>query len=232
MKKIGLVGGISWTSTLDYYKHINQGVNQRLGGLNSAECSLYSLNFSDIEKKGWENCFELVLDACKKLILTDVDAIALCANTAHIFADKLQEEINIPILSIVKVTADAINRQNLKKVGLLGTKLTMEMDFYRDKMSTDNIEIIIPESIEDLVKIDQIIMTELGKGVIKNQSKERLINCIQNLINIGAEAIILGCTELPLIIKQSDITIPVFDTTKIHVNNIIEFIINENNALK
>ena len=225
MKKIGLVGGISWASTIDYYRLINEGVNQKMGGVHSAECSLYSLNFSDIKEKGWPNCYNLVLDACKKLVSTEIDGIALCANTAHYFADKLQEQISIPILSIVNATIDTVKKDSLKRVGLLGTKLTMEMGIYKDKMAIEDIEIISPESNEDIRKIDSIIMSELGKGLIKSQSKEFLLNSIENLIKSGAEAIILGCTELPLVIKRSDISVPVFNTTKIHVNSIVNFII-------
>ena len=134
MKKIGLVGGISWVSTLDYYKFINEGVNARLGGLNAAECMVYSLNFGDLQAKGWVNSFELLLKACKHLKNAGADSIVLCANTAHLFADELQDTLQLPILHIGTETAKAIRKAGFTKVGLLGTKFTMEMDFYKNKL--------------------------------------------------------------------------------------------------
>ena len=129
MKKIGLVGGISWTSTLDYYKYINQSINKSLGGLNSAECIIYSLNFSDVQERGWTNSYDQIFNACKSLASDNVDFIVLCANTAHLFADQIQSKIDIPILHIASATAKEIQGQRLSKVGLLGTEFTMEMDF-------------------------------------------------------------------------------------------------------
>lgn len=134
MRKIGLVGGISWISTIDYYKFINKGVNDRLGGLNFAECLIYSLNFGDVQDKTWEGSFDLLLKACQNLNQSGVDAIALCANTAHLFADQLQEEINLPLIHIGKETAKAVNSAGIKNVGLLGTIFTMEKDFYVKKL--------------------------------------------------------------------------------------------------
>jgi aspartate racemase len=144
MKKIGLVGGISWVSTMDYYKFINEGVNSKLGGLNFAECIIYSLNFGDIQAKGWMYSFELLLNACEGLKRSEVDSIVLCANTAHLFADKLQDVIKLPIIDIRIETAKAVNKQLYKKVGLLGTKFTMEMDFYRNKLEEHGLEVLIP----------------------------------------------------------------------------------------
>src|SRR5438270_7368332 len=133
MKKIGLVGGISWVSTMDYYELINKGVNLKLGGLNFAECIIYSINFGEIQAKSWDNSFDLLLNACESLKKSGVDSIALCANTAHLFADRLQETVKLPIINIIDETAKLISSKGLKKIGLLGTKFTMEMDFYRNK---------------------------------------------------------------------------------------------------
>jgi len=223
MKKIGLIGGISWTSTLDYYRFFNQGINSKLGGLNSAECIIYSLNFSDVQNKGWTNSFDLIFDACKSLVSSNVDAIVLCANTAHLFADEIQEKIDIPIIHIASATAKEINRRKLNKVGLLGTKFTMEMGFYRDKLKEYDIETIIPSDKKDIEIIQNIVKNELGKGIVTKESKERFINYANKLVERGAEGIVLGCTEIPMLIEQKDFNFPVFDTTKIHVENMINF---------
>ncbi|WP_440120881.1 aspartate/glutamate racemase family protein [Tenacibaculum sp. Ill] len=223
MKKIGLVGGISWTSTLDYYKYINEGINQRLGGLSSAECLIYSLNFSDVQNKGWTNSFDLIYNACTNLASSSVDAIVLGANTAHLFADEIQSKINIPIIHIAEATAKEIKKEKLSKVGLLGTKFTMEMDFYKNKLKENNIETIIPSEKKDIEEIQHIVKNELGKGIVNNQSKLKFRRYANDLIEQGAEGIILGCTEIPMLIEQNDFEFPVFDTTKIHVKNIIDF---------
>ncbi|WP_425657533.1 aspartate/glutamate racemase family protein [Tenacibaculum ascidiaceicola] len=223
MKKIGLVGGISWTSTLDYYKYINEGINQRLGGLSSAECLIYSLNFSDVQNKGWTNSFDLIYNACTNLASSNVDAIVLGANTAHLFADEIQSKINIPIIHIAEATAKEIKKEKLSKVGLLGTKFTMEMDFYKNKLKENNIETIIPSEKKDIEEIQHIVKNELGKGIVTSQSKLKFRRYANDLIEQGAEGIILGCTEIPMLIGQSDFDFPVFDTTKIHVESIIDF---------
>ena len=226
MKKIGLVGGISWTSTLDYYRYINEGVNKKLGGLNFAECIIYSLNFGDIQVKSWVGSFELLLNACECLKKSGVDGIILCANTAHLFADKLQEAIQLPIIHIGVETAKAVNKQGFKKVGLLGTKFTMEMDFYRKKLEEYGLEVLIPEKQETRDLIQYVVKEELGRGVIKSTSKEKFISVANDLIEQGAECIILGCTEIPLLISQTDFMIPVFDTTIIHSQAAVEYAIS------
>ena len=223
LKKIGFVGGISWTSTLDYYKYFNRGINEKLGGLNSADCIIYSLNFSDIQNKGWINSFDLILNALKNLVYSNVDAIVLCANTAHLFADEIQSEIDIPIIHIVEATAIKIKKEKLSKVGLLGTKFTMEMDFYRNKLKEYNIETIIPLEKKDIEEIQKIVKNELGKEFVSNESKKKFIGYSNELIERGAEGIILGCTEIPMLIGKEDFKLPVFDTTKIHVESIINF---------
>jgi len=223
MKKIGLVGGISWTSTLDYYKFLNQGINSKLGGLNSAECVIYSLNFSDIQNKGWTNSFELIFEACKSLVSSNVEAIVLCANTAHLFADEIQNKIDIPIIHIASATAKEINNKKLKKVGLLGTKFTIEMGFYIDKLKEYGIEAIIPNDKKDIEIIQNIVKNELGKGIVTIESKGKFIKYANELVERGAEGIVLGCTEIPMLIEQKDFNFPVFDTTKIHVESIINF---------
>jgi len=226
MKKIGLVGGISWVSTMDYYKFINEGVNSKLGGLNFAECILYSLNFGDIQSVSWVNSFELLLNACESLKKSGVDSIVLCANTAHLFADKLQETIKMPIIHIGIETAKAVTKQGLNKVGLLGTKFTMEMDFYRNILEKFGLEVMVPEKQETRDYIQLTIKEELGTGYINNETKKNYITIANELIERGAECIILGCTEIPMLISKDDFKIPVFDTTKIHSQAIVEYIVS------
>ncbi len=226
MKKIGLVGGISWTSTLDYYRFINEGINKKLGGLNFAECVIYSLNFGDIYSKSWDNSYDLLLNACNSLKKSGVDGIALCANTAHLYADKLQEAINLPIVHIVTETAKEINKKELKKIGLLGTKFTMEMDFYKNKFEAFELEVIIPEQQETRDYIQLTLREELGIGLVNPQTKKRYIDIAKELVEGGAECIVLGCTEIPMLISQDDFEIPVFDTTKIHCEAIINFMLS------
>jgi aspartate racemase len=226
MKKIGLVGGISWVSTMDYYKFINEGVNSKLGGLNFAECIIYSLNFGDIQAKSWDNSFELLLNACESLKKSGVDSIVLCANTAHLFADKLQEAIQLPIIHIGAETAKAVNKDRLKKVGLLGTKFTMEMDFYRNKLEEYGLEVLIPEKQETRDYIQHTVKEELGIGFINPITKINYISIVKELVDRGAECIILGCTEIPMLISQDDFAIPIFDTTKIHSQAIVEYIVS------
>jgi len=226
MKLIGLVGGVSWVSTMDYYKFINEGINEKLGGLNFAECIIYSLNFADVQAKTWQHSFDLLLKACNRLKETGVDAIVLCANTAHLFADNLQKETNLPLINIVTETAKAVRKSGLNKVGLLGTKLTMEMDFYRKKLEEHTLEVLTPGKQEVRDYIQHTIKEELGRGLIISGTKQKYISIINELIADGAEGIILGCTEIPMLISQADVSIPVFDTTKIHSKAIVDFVLS------
>ncbi|MCF3110631.1 aspartate/glutamate racemase family protein [Niabella sp. CC-SYL272] len=227
MKKIGLVGGISWVSTLDYYRFINEGVNAKLGGLNAAECIIYSLNFGDVQAKTWENAYELLLNACESLKRSGAEGIVLCANTAHLFADRLQDAVHLHFIHIGAETAKAVNKSGYKRVGLLGTKFTMEMDFYRDKLEEYGLEVLIPELQETRDYIQYTVKDELGVGFINPETKTRYIAIVKDLIDRGAECIILGCTEIPMLISQADFTIPVFDTAKIHSEAIVDFIVSE-----
>lgn len=227
MKKIGLVGGISWTSTVDYYRYINEGVNEKLGGLNFAECMIYSVNFDDFQRFNaaydWDATFELLVSAAENLKKGGAEAIVLGANTAHIVSDRIAERINLPLIDITNAVADAIHQKGLKKVGLLGTTYTMELDFYKDKLIASGIEPIIPESQEDRDYIEDTLRNELGRGFLNPETKKQYLAIIQQLVDKGAEGIILGCTEIPLLIHQEDIAIPVFDTTKIHAEAAVAF---------
>lgn len=227
MKKIGLVGGISWTSTVDYYRYINEGVNEKLGGLNFAECMIYSVNFDDFQRFNaaydWDATFELLVSAAENLKKGGAEAIVLGANTAHIVSDRIAERVNLPLIDITTAVADAIHQKGLKKVGLLGTTYTMELDFYKDKLIASGIEPIIPESQEDRDYIEDTLRNELGRGFLNPETKKQYLAIIQQLVDKGAEGIILGCTEIPLLIHQEDIAIPVFDTTKIHAEAAVAF---------
>lgn len=223
MKKIGLVGGISWPSTMDYYKFINEGVNSKLGGLHFAECMIYSINFGDIQSAGWENAFDLLLNACQSLKGSGAESIVLCANTAHLYADKLQEEINLPIINIIDETAKAITEKGFRKVGLLGTKYTMEMPFYKQRLEKFGLQVLVPAEQETRDYMQYVIKEELGKGLINPASRTAFISIAEGLLDRGAECIILGCTEIPMLITQDDFSSPVFDTTKIHARAIVEY---------
>lgn len=226
MKKVGLVGGISWVSTMDYYKFINEGVNSKLGGLNFAECVIYSLNFGDIQAASWPNSFDLLLKACESLKKTGVDSIVLCANTAHLFADELQAAIGLPVIHIGVETAKAVTSHGFKKAGLLGTKFTMEMDFYKKKLKEYGVDVLIPQKQETRDYIQHTIKEELGIGFINPETRKKYISIAEELVDRGAECVILGCTEIPMLISQDDLTIPIFDTTKIHSQAIVDYMIS------
>jgi len=227
MKVIGLIGGISWVSTADYYKLINEGINNRLGGLNFSECLIYSFNYADIkrnnENNDWDSTFKMLFKACEFLKSGGAEAIVLCANTMHFIAERLEEAIGLPIIHIATATAIEIQKQEIKKVGLLGTKFTMELDFFKDKLAEKGIEAIIPQNQEDKDFIHTTIFEELGRGLVTKSTKERYLAIANQLIREGAEGIILGCTEIPLVIKPKDLLVPVFDTTLIHSNAAVEF---------
>jgi aspartate racemase len=226
MKKLGLIGGIIWVSTADYYKFINEGINKELGGVNFAECIIYSFNYDDIkrnnENNDWDTTFNMLSKACQNLKNCGAEAILLCANTMHLIADRIQESIDLPLIHIATETAKEIQKKDINKVGLLGTKFTMELDFFIEKLTALDIEAIIPEA-DDRDFLHDTIFNELGKGLILESTKARYLSIIEKLIENGAEGIILGCTEIPLLVKQEMVTVPVFDTALIHSNAAVAF---------
>ena len=230
MKTIGMIGGTGWVSTVEYYRLINELTNARLGGLQFAKCILYSLNYGDIDtynlKGNKQGVLELITDAAKKLELAGADGLSLCANTLHFAVDSLEIATYLPIVHIADATGNQIVKKGMKKVGLLGTKQTMESDFYKTRLQTKGIECLVPE-LEERDYINQIITTELFKSVFKQETRSRFIEIIQELHHKGAEGIILGCTEIPLLIKQKDVSIPIFDTLHIHAEAIVDFILEE-----
>jgi aspartate racemase len=226
MKILGLIGGISWVSTIDYYKAINQGINEQLGDLNFAECMIYSFNYQDIKRNNDANDWDLTLKMLTKAALgmkaTGAEAIVLCANTMHMVADRLQENVQLPVIHIATATAEAIKEQGLKTVGLLGTKFTMEQPFFRDKLAEKNIEVLIPDDT-DRFRMHYTIFEELGRGILSPETKSFYIDVIRKLVAQGAEGIILGCTEIPMLINSNDVDMPLFDTALIHSKAAVKF---------
>ena len=226
MKILGLIGGISWISTVDYYRFINKGINEKLGGLNFAECLIHSFNYADIKKNNdandWDKTLEMITAASLNLQNSGAEAIVLCANTMHLIADKLEQSIQLPVIHIASATADEITEAGITKVGLLGTKFTMERDFFTNKLTEQGIEAIIPDD-DERDFLHYTIFEELGRGIINTETKTYYINVINKLIARGAQGIILGCTEIPLLINNNDVDIPLFDTTSIHAQAAIKF---------
>jgi aspartate racemase len=226
MKRIGLIGGMSWESSLEYYRLINEEVKNRLGGFNSADCVLWSVNFEEIElyqRCGeWEKCGQILNNAAISLEKAEVDLIILCTNTMHKVASAMLKNVSIPFLHIADMTAEEILKERLKVVGLLGTKYTMSEDFYKSKLIEKGIDVIIPHEAEQDI-INDIIYNELCKGAIKEDSRKEYIKIINNMRDNGAEGIVLGCTEIGLLIKQEDISVKIFDTTAIHAWKAVEF---------
>ena len=226
MKTIGLIGGMSWESSTEYYKIINSTINKRLGGLHSAKILMYSFDFAEIEelqhKNKWDEAINLMVDAAKRLEKANADFILICTNTMHKMAEDITKNINIPLLHIADVTAEEAKSKNIRKIGLLGTKFTMEQDFYKDRLKKHNIETLIPTDSQREV-VHNIIYKELCLGEIRDSSRESIKDIIYSLSDNGAQGIVLGCTELPLLIKQDDSNIPLFDTTVIHAKAAVDF---------
>ncbi|WP_167617286.1 aspartate/glutamate racemase family protein [Maribellus sediminis] len=227
MKKIGLIGGMSWESTQVYYQLINRKVNEKLGGYHSAKCVLESVDFAEIEefqhKDDWNSLTEAMVEAACNLEKAGAEFIVLCTNTMHLSSGEIRQNTNIPFLHIAEATGRAIQQQNIKKVLLLGTRFTMEMDFYKRILDQDfGIETLIPNE-QDRETVHRIIYDELVKGNIKAESKQAYRAIIDKAVKAGAEGVILGCTEIPLLIQSDDVSVPVFDTTLIHAASAVEF---------
>ncbi|MEZ0481546.1 aspartate/glutamate racemase family protein [Planococcus sp. SSTMD024] len=225
MKTIGLIGGMSWESSAEYYRLLNEQVKQHLGGLHSAECLMYSVDFEEIERfqsEGkWQQAGERLADVARALEKGGAELIVLCTNTMHKVISSIEEAVSVPVLHIADATAKEIDANHLHTVGLLGTKYTMEQDFYKERIADSGIEVLIPEAAERDM-INQIIFDELCLGKISHLSKMKYQQAIQNLINRGAQGIILGCTEIGLLIHEEDANVPLFDTAKIHARAAVE----------
>ncbi len=225
-KAIGLIGGLTWLSSMDYYRLLNQLYEEKTGGAELPRIIIYSVDFGEIkvltQSGNWDGITAIISEAARKVEAAGADCLMLGANTMHKIADAVQESIRIPLIHIAAETADTIAAKQLKKVALLGTKYTMQLDFYRDKLAARGIETIIPEG-PDIDIINDAIYNEMSKGNFFPETKAAYLKIIGKLLERGAEGIILGCTEIPILIKQEDCPVPVFDTTLIHVTAAVKF---------
>ena len=220
MKTIGLLGGMSWESSIEYYRIVNQEVRAALGGVHSAKSVMVSVDFGEIEelqmKGDWEEATRIMVKSARQIEKAGADFLLICTNTMHLMADEVQAAINIPLLHIADATARAVMEVGIKTVGLLGTRFTMEKEFYRGRLETKHqLKVVVPdEAGRDLVH--NVIYSELVQGQIKIGSRRNYQEVIQRLVKNGAEGIVLGCTEIGLLVKQEDVAVPVFDTMEIH----------------
>ncbi len=227
MKTIGMIGGMSWESSIEYYRIINETVREKLGGLHSSKSVMYSLDFAEIEalqhQNRWEEATQLMIDAARHVQNGGADFVLICTNTMHKMAEDVQNHIDIPILHIADATAETIKRKGLTKIGLLGTRFTMEEHFYRGRLeSKHGLTVIIP-SEGDREIIHRVIYDELCLGEIKSSSKDKYAAIIDKLIQSGAQGIILGCTEISLLVDEAQSAVPIFDTTLIHATSAVEY---------
>lgn len=226
MKTIGLLGGMSWESTANYYKAINQEVKQRLGGLSSAKICLYSVNFADIEQlqhQGeWQKTADILSEAAQSVEKSGADFLLICTNTMHKVAPEIESAINIPLLHIADTTGQQLVQNGINSVGLLGTQFTMEQEFYKKRLTDKfGIEVLVPQE-KERKQVHEIIYNELCRGEIKQSSKETYLDIIDNLKQEGAEAIILGCTEIAMLVKPEDTSVPLYDTAAIHASAAVD----------
>jgi len=226
MKTIGLLGGMSWESTLDYYRLINQGIKQTLGGLHSAKIILNSVDFQIIEKLqhqgDWAGTAEILIDAAKNVQAGGADFILICTNTMHKVAPEIEQAVQIPLLHIADATGEQLKANNISTVGLLGTSFTMEQEFYKGRLEAKFGVNVVTPNIDDRAIIHDIIYKELCLGKIENPSRNEYLRIIQELAQQGSQAVILGCTEIGLLVKQADTPVKLFDTTAIHATKAVE----------
>ena len=225
MKTVGLIGGMSWESTITYYQLLNEGVKDALGGLHSAKILLYSVDFYEIEalmsRGEWEKAADLLGGVAQRLETAGADMILICTNTLHKVAPQVQSRIHVPLVHIAEAAADELRANGITCVGLLGTKYTMTQEFYRDKLTARGIDVLIPEG-EDIDLVNRVIFDELCLGIVKEDSKAAYLRVIAQLQARGAQGILLGCTELGLIVSPADVSLPLFDTTVIHAKRALE----------
>jgi aspartate racemase len=227
MKTIGLIGGMSWESTLEYYRTLNETVKARLGGLHSAKCLLYSVDFAEVEmlqsKGRWEEAGEMMADAAQRLERGGGDFIVLCTNTMHKLTPQIETAVKIPLLHIADATARAVKDAGLWRVGLLGTRFTMEQEFYRGRLTERHgLDVLVPDEADREI-VHQVIYGELCLGVVKEDSRAQFSAIIEKMVAAGAQGIILGCTEIELLVRPEDSPAPVFPTTRIHAEAAVEY---------
>ncbi|MFC1555771.1 aspartate/glutamate racemase family protein [candidate division KSB1 bacterium] len=227
MKTIGLLGGMSWESSSVYYQIINREVQKKLGGVHSAKCVMYSVDFGEIEELQhageWDKLTQVMVDCAKSIQNAGADFLVICTNTMHKMAPEIEESTSMPILHIADAAAGVIKNSGWKKVGLLGTKFTMEQDFYSGRLQKKHgIDVIIPDENERDI-VHEVIYTQLVKGIIDEGSRKQYVDIIRKLASRGAEAVVLGCTEIPLLVRQEDSPVPLLDTTTIHAESAVEY---------
>lgn len=227
MKTIGLLGGMSWESSSEYYRILNESVKARLGGFHSADCLMYSVDFDEVEtlqhQNDWDALTEMMIDAAQRIEAGGAELLVICTNTMHKMAPEMQAAIQIPLLHIADAAGEAIKTQGLHTIGLLGTKFTMEGDFYRKRLNEKfGLTVLIPDEA-DRETVHNTIYGELVKGQINPDSRQAFVEIIKDLQSKGAEGVILGCTEIPLLVKQADVSIPIFDTTRIHAEAAVDW---------
>ncbi|NRF93052.1 aspartate/glutamate racemase family protein [Paenibacillus frigoriresistens] len=227
MKTIGLIGGMSWESSLLYYQIINQRIKEKLGGHHSAKSLMYSVDFQEIKtlqhQGKWDEATQIMIDSAQKLETGGADVIVICTNTMHKMAKEVEESVTIPLLHIADATANEMVKDGMKKVALLGTAFTMEQDFYKGRLIEKfGLDVIVPNEAERVI-IHDIIYQELCLGIINEESKHSYLKIINNLSQQGAETVILGCTEITLLVSQDDCSIPVYDTTRLHAESAVDF---------
>ncbi|MER6386953.1 aspartate/glutamate racemase family protein [Streptomyces sp. NPDC001523] len=225
MKTIGLLGGMSWESTAEYYRLLNEFTRDRLGGLHSARCVLYSVDFAEIERlqaQGrWDEAGEVLADAARSLEAAGADLVLLCTNTMHKVADQVQAAVSVPLLHLADATAEAVRARGMRRVGLLGTAFTMEQDFYRGRLAAGGLEVSVPDADERAL-VHRVIYDELCVGVVREESRTAYREVIAGLVAGGAEGIVLGCTEIELLVGAEDSPVPVFPTARIHAAAAVE----------
>jgi len=227
MQTIGLIGGMSWESSLEYYRILNETVKERLGGLHSAKCILYSVEFAEIEALQhagrWDEAAQVMVEAGQSLERAGADLLVLCTNTMHKLAGEIEAGVSIPLLHIADATADVVKAAGIRRVGLLGTRYTMEQDFYKGRLvEKHGLEVVIPEEAEREI-VHRVIYDELCLGVIKPESRRAFTAIIEKLAAKGAQGVILGCTEIENLVRQEDSPLPVFATTRIHAEAAVEW---------
>ncbi len=225
MKTIGLIGGMSWESSLLYYRMINQGIKQRLGGLHSAQLLMYSVDFAAIEnlqhKSDWEGAAEILIDAARRLEAGGADFFLICTNTMHQVADAISEAVGIPLLHIADATAEILRQDQVRRIGLLGTAFTMELGFYRDRIRQHGIDVIVPE-LYDRQMVHDIIYQELCQGQVEDESREVYLAIIERMREQNIDGVILGCTEIGMLLQSRHTDIKLYDTTAIHAEQAVD----------
>jgi aspartate racemase len=226
MRTVGLIGGMSWESTLPYYRQVNERVRDRLGGLHSSKLLLYSVDFAELEamqRSGdWDAADALMVDAARRLQVAGAQALAICANTMHRSAPAVEAAVGLPVLHIADATAKAIDQAGLSRIALLGTRFTMEQPFVRERLERAGLEVIVPDEVER-GDVHRVIYDELCRGRILDESRERYREVMSALVERGAQGIVLGCTEIGLLVDAGDATVPLFDTTAIHARAIADW---------